>query len=131
MREQYVQITKIQYLCFDLVHSRYSRMAGFGRRDIDYMQALCIYNIHIDCYAVDIRLTLGGLREKSATSGAHGYIVSTQDILTTRTQPSGPFFQSQGFYEVFVLSLVYVLHTYSMSQNYMARMLFDLFKAFD
>ena len=25
-----------------LVHSRYTRMAGFGRRVIEYMQALCI-----------------------------------------------------------------------------------------
>ena len=46
MRGQYVQITKIRYLCFDLVHSRSSRMAGFGRREIEYMQALCIYNIY-------------------------------------------------------------------------------------
>ena len=47
MRGQYVQITKIRYLCFDLVHSRYTRMAGFGRREIELMQALCIYNIYI------------------------------------------------------------------------------------
>ena len=51
MRGQYVQITKIRYLCFRFctlaVHSRYSRMAGFGRREIEYMQALCINNIYI------------------------------------------------------------------------------------
>ena len=47
-----MQITKIRYLCFDLVHSRYSRMAGFGRREIEYMQALCIYNIYIEYYSV-------------------------------------------------------------------------------
>ena len=46
MRGQYVQITKIRYLCFDFVHSRYTRMAGFGRREIELMQALCIYNIY-------------------------------------------------------------------------------------
>ena len=54
MRGQYVQITKIRYLCFDLVSSRYSRMAGFGRREIEYMQALCIYNIYIEYYSVNI-----------------------------------------------------------------------------
>ena len=54
MRGQYVQITKIRYLCFDLVHSRYTRMAGFGRREIELMQALCIYNIYIEYYSVDI-----------------------------------------------------------------------------
>ena len=35
-----------------LVHSRYTRMAGFGRREIEYMQALCIYNKYIECYSV-------------------------------------------------------------------------------
>jgi len=54
MRGQYVQITKIRYLCFDFVHSRYTRMAGFGRREIELMQALCIYNIHIEYYSVVI-----------------------------------------------------------------------------
>ena len=29
-------------------------MAGFGRRDIEYMQALCIHKIYIECYSVDI-----------------------------------------------------------------------------
>ena len=52
MRGQYVQITKIRYLCFDLVHSRYTRVAGFGRREIELMQALCIYNIYIEYYSV-------------------------------------------------------------------------------
>ena len=52
MRGQYVQITKIRYLCFDFVHSRYTRMAGFGRREIELMQALCIYNIYIEYYSV-------------------------------------------------------------------------------
>ena len=52
MRGQYVQITKIRYLCFDLVHSRYTRMAGFGRREIELMQALCIYNIYKEYYSV-------------------------------------------------------------------------------
>ena len=28
IRGQFVQITKIRYLCFDLVHSRYTRVAG-------------------------------------------------------------------------------------------------------
>ena len=56
MRGQYVQITKIRYLCFDLVHSRYTRMAGFGRREIEYMQALCIYNIYIEYYSVMLTL---------------------------------------------------------------------------
>ena len=54
MRGQYVQITKIRYLCFDLVHSRYTRMAGFGRREIELMQALCIYNIYIEYYSVGV-----------------------------------------------------------------------------
>ena len=35
-----------------LVHSRYTRMAGFGRREIEYMQALCIYNKYLECYSV-------------------------------------------------------------------------------
>ena len=35
-----------------LVHLRYTRMAGFGRREIEYMQALCIYNKYIECYSV-------------------------------------------------------------------------------
>ena len=52
MRGQYVQITKIRYLCFDLVHSWYTRMAGFGRREIELMQALCIYDIYIEYYSV-------------------------------------------------------------------------------
>ena len=30
----------------------YTRMTGFGRRDIEYMQALCIYNKYIECYSV-------------------------------------------------------------------------------
>ena len=30
----------------------YSRMAGFGSREIEYMQALCIYNIYIEGYSV-------------------------------------------------------------------------------
>ena len=52
MRGQYVQITKIRYLCFDFVHSRYTRMTGFGRREIELMQALCIYDIYIEYYSV-------------------------------------------------------------------------------
>ena len=35
-----------------LVHSRYTRMAGFGRREIEYMHALCIYNKYIEFYSV-------------------------------------------------------------------------------
>ena len=35
-----------------LVHSWYTRMADFGRREIEYMQALCIYNKYIECYSV-------------------------------------------------------------------------------
>ena len=35
-----------------LIHSRYTRMAGFGRREIEYMQAICIYNKYIECYSV-------------------------------------------------------------------------------
>ena len=27
-------------------------MAGFGRREIELMQALCIYNRYIECYSV-------------------------------------------------------------------------------
>ena len=27
-------------------------MAGFGRREIEHMQALCIYNRYIECYSV-------------------------------------------------------------------------------
>ena len=27
-------------------------MAGFGRREIDFIQALCIYNRYIECYSV-------------------------------------------------------------------------------
>ena len=27
-------------------------MAGFGRREIEHMQALCIYNKCIECYSV-------------------------------------------------------------------------------
>ena len=30
----------------------YSRMAGFGTREIECMQAVCIYNIYIECYSV-------------------------------------------------------------------------------
>ena len=60
MRGQYVQITKIRYLCFDFVHSRYTRMAGFGRREIELMQALCIYNIYIEYYSVTMVLMLDG-----------------------------------------------------------------------
>ena len=29
-------------------------MAGFGRRKIKYMQALCIHNIYIKCYSVGL-----------------------------------------------------------------------------
>ena len=54
MRGQYVQITKIRYPCFDLVHSRYTRMAGFGRREIELMQALCIYDIYIEYYSMGL-----------------------------------------------------------------------------
>ena len=36
------------------VYICYTRMAGFGRREIKYMQALCIYNIYIECYSVII-----------------------------------------------------------------------------
>ena len=50
LRGQYAQITKIQFVCLHLVHSRYTCMAGFARRDIKYMQALCTYNIYIGCY---------------------------------------------------------------------------------
>ena len=32
----------------------YSRMAGFRRREIEYMQALCIYDIYIECYSVSV-----------------------------------------------------------------------------
>ena len=49
-----MQITKIRYLCFDLVSSRYTRMAGFRRREIEDMQALCINNIYIECYFVGL-----------------------------------------------------------------------------
>ena len=56
MRGHYVQITKIRYLCFDLVHLRYTRMAGFGRREIELMQALCIYNIYKEYYSVPFTL---------------------------------------------------------------------------
>ena len=35
-----------------LVHSRYTRMTGFGRREIEYMKALFIYNKYIECYSV-------------------------------------------------------------------------------
>ena len=35
-----------------LVHSWYTRMAGFGRREIEYMQALCIFNKYIEFYSV-------------------------------------------------------------------------------
>ena len=27
-------------------------MAGFGRREIELMQSLCIYNRYIECYSV-------------------------------------------------------------------------------
>ena len=37
-----------------LVHSRYTRMAGFGRREIEYMHALCIYSKYIECYSVNL-----------------------------------------------------------------------------
>ena len=40
------------YFCFDLVLSQYSRIAGFGRREIELIQALCIYNIYIEYYSV-------------------------------------------------------------------------------
>ena len=30
----------------------YTRMAGFGRREIEYMHALCIYNKYIEFYSV-------------------------------------------------------------------------------
>ena len=33
----------------------YSRMEGFGRREIEYIQAQCIYNIHIERYSVLLR----------------------------------------------------------------------------
>ena len=39
-----------------LVHSRYTRMAGFGRREIEYIQALCIYNKYKECYSVIISI---------------------------------------------------------------------------
>ena len=35
-----------------LVYIGYTRMAGFGRGEIEYMQALCIYNRYIECYSV-------------------------------------------------------------------------------
>ena len=31
-------------------------MTGFGRRDIEDMQALCIYNIYIECYSLFLSL---------------------------------------------------------------------------
>ena len=31
-------------------------MAGFERREIEYMQALCIYNKYIECYSVKTSL---------------------------------------------------------------------------
>ena len=37
-------------------------MAGFARREIEYMQALCIYNIYIEYYSVSIPLIF--LKEK-------------------------------------------------------------------
>ena len=44
---------KLVLCCLYRVHSRYTRMAGFGRREIEYMQALCIYNkCIIECYTV-------------------------------------------------------------------------------
>ena len=43
---------ELVFSCLYRVHSRYTRMAGFGRREIEYMQALCIYNRYIDCYSV-------------------------------------------------------------------------------
>ena len=33
-------------------------MAGFGRREIEYMQSLCIYNRYIECYSVVNRQSL-------------------------------------------------------------------------
>ena len=68
MRGQYVQITKIRYLCFDLVHSRYTRMAGFGRREIELMQALCIYNIYIEYYSVAVSQEKDGLVKEGCWS---------------------------------------------------------------
>ena len=39
-----------------LVHSRYTRMASFGRREIEYMQPLCKYNKYIQSYSVQLPL---------------------------------------------------------------------------
>merc|ERR1712127_813718 len=43
---------ELVFSCLYRVHSRYTRMAGFGRREIELMQALCIYNRYIECYSV-------------------------------------------------------------------------------
>ena len=80
MRGQYVQITKIRYLCFDLVHSRYTRMPGFGRRKIELMQALCIYNIYIEYYSV-----IAGLSNSaSALKYTHGSYYVTYFVVTQK-----------------------------------------------
>ena len=77
MRGQYVQITKIRYLCFRFgtlaVHSRYSRMAGFGRREIEYMQALCIFNIYIEYYSVDNTQSMKYMLTNGATNKTNFY----------------------------------------------------------
>ena len=39
----------------------YSCMAGFGRREIEYMQGLCIYYMYIECYSV---VTIRGYQEQ-------------------------------------------------------------------
>ena len=49
-----LSIYKIYYNKCTLVLLRYTRMAGFGRREIEYMQALCIYKIYIEYYSVDL-----------------------------------------------------------------------------
>ena len=75
MRGQYVQITKIRYLCFDLVHSRYTRMAGFGRREIELMQALCIYNIYIEYYSVGGGLVMAYMPRTRGDYYTHLYCI--------------------------------------------------------
>ena len=42
-------------------------MAGFGRREIEYMQDLCIYNKYTECYSVRIQYLV--------TGGADGFVV--------------------------------------------------------
>ena len=57
-------------------------MAGFGRREIEYMQALCTYNKYIECYSVYIESPLDSkISYRVVLVFVEQFLVSVQTVL--------------------------------------------------